>query len=151
MILAPCLFSSLAVSPAEYEYQSPRLTQSTPPDAYSAYQTATGATVDETTGLLTVTKDQYDTLENISFYIGGEGFILTPNAQIWPVCFDSYTHVHTLLLTQYLQRSLNTAIGGSPGNIYLVIASIGVPSGQGFDFMMGQTFLERFYSYYGEC
>lgn len=72
------------------------LAQSTLSDAYSAYQTATGATVDETTGLLTVTKEQYDNLENLSFVIGGEGFILTPNAQIWPVCFDPYTHISSL-------------------------------------------------------
>lgn len=52
---------------------------------------------------------------------------LTPNAQIWP-------------------RSLNTAIGGSADDIYLVVNDIGSDSGSGLDFINGYTFLERFYS-----
>jgi cathepsin E len=52
---------------------------------------------------------------------------LTPNAQIWP-------------------RALNTDIGGVAGDIYLIVNSIGTPSGEGLDFINGQTFLERFYA-----
>jgi cathepsin E len=58
---------------------------------------------------------------------GGVTYALTPNAQIWP-------------------RSLNTAIGGSANNIYLVVIDSGSPSGQGLDFINGYAFLERFYS-----
>ncbi|KAK2465529.1 hypothetical protein APHAL10511_002421 [Amanita phalloides] len=41
---------------------------------------------------------------------------------------------------------LDSAIGGSPSSIYLVVADIGSPSGSGLDFIDGYTFLERFYS-----
>jgi cathepsin E len=51
----------------------------------------------------------------------------TANAQLWP-------------------RALNTAIGGNTNNIYLIVGSIGTPSGEGFDFVDGMVFLERFYS-----
>ena len=48
-------------------------------------------------------------------------------------------------LTQVLPQ-LNTAIGGDPNSIYLVIGDIGTRTGAGLDFINGQTFLERFYS-----
>ncbi|KAH9837240.1 acid protease [Rhodofomes roseus] len=54
---------------------------------------------------------------------------LTANAQIWP-------------------RSLNSAIGGTADDIYLVVNSIGSASGEGLDFINGYAFLERFYSVY---
>ena len=56
-------------------------------------------------------------------------FELTPNAQIWP-------------------RSLNSKIGGTAGSIYLIVSDLRTNSGQGLDFINGQTFLERFYSVY---
>ncbi|KZT02222.1 acid protease [Laetiporus sulphureus 93-53] len=96
-------------------------------DGYSAYMEATGATEDETTGLLTISSTDYDNLQSLFFNIGGTSFELTANAQTWP-------------------RSLNTAIGGSADDIYLVISSTGTPSGEGLDFINGYTFLERFYS-----
>ena len=40
---------------------------------------------------------------------------------------------------------LNTAIGGSPNFVYLITADLGTPSGEGFDFVDGMVFLERFY------
>ena len=49
---------------------------------------------------------------------------------------------------QIFPRSLNTVIGGTSGNIYLVVGDIGKPSGQGLDFINGYAFLERFYSVY---
>ena len=54
-------------------------------------------------------------------------FELTPNAQIWP-------------------RALNSEIGGTAGVIYLIVGDLRRNSGQGLDFVNGQTFLERFYS-----
>ncbi|KAF7792263.1 hypothetical protein EIP86_003299 [Pleurotus ostreatoroseus] len=98
-------------------------------DAFAAYQEATGATQDQTTGLLTIDQDQFDSLQTLSFFVEDEAFLLTPNAQIWP-------------------RSLNTAIGGSADSIYLIVSNLGTPSGQGLDFINGQTFLERFYSHF---
>ncbi|KAG1754953.1 aspartic peptidase domain-containing protein [Suillus paluster] len=96
-------------------------------DAYTKYQSATGATLDQVTDLLSISLTQYHALKNLNFNIGKTTYSLTPNAQIWP-------------------RSLNTYLGGSSGSIYLVVADIGTPSGQGLDFINGQTFLERFYS-----
>ncbi|KAF9228380.1 acid protease [Gyrodon lividus] len=96
-------------------------------DAFNTYQSLTGAIMDETTGLLTITASQYAKLKTLTFNIGGVAYDLIPNAQIFP-------------------RSLNTAIGGSASSIYLVVGDIGTPSGYGLDFINGYTFLERYYS-----
>lgn len=40
-------------------------------DAFEAYQQATGATMDNTTGLLKFTPEQYKQLESMFFNIGG--------------------------------------------------------------------------------
>ncbi|KAG0707572.1 aspartic peptidase domain-containing protein [Suillus ampliporus] len=87
-------------------------------NAYTKYQSATGATPDQTTGLLRVTLTQYDALQNLNFNVGSNTYALTPNGQIWPPA----------------------------GYIYLVVNNLGEPSGEGLDFINGQTFLERFYS-----
>lgn len=52
---------------------------------------------------------------------------MTPNGQIWP-------------------RTLNTYIGGTTDAIYGIVNDLGTPSGEGLDFINGQTFIERFYS-----
>ncbi|KAF8140531.1 aspartic peptidase domain-containing protein [Boletus edulis] len=96
-------------------------------NAYTKYQSATGATLDRTTGLLKLTTTQYDALQNLNFNVGAVTYALTPNGQIWP-------------------RSLNTYIGGTTGSIYSIVNNLGSPSGQGLDFINGQSFLERFYS-----
>ncbi|KAJ7354296.1 aspartic peptidase A1 [Mycena albidolilacea] len=99
-------------------------------DAFNKYKYATGAVLDTTTGLLTITAAQYAALQNLDFVIGGVTYALTPNAQIWP-------------------RSLNTAIGGSASCIYLVVTDLGTNSGEAeFDVINGYAFLERFYSVY---
>lgn len=54
-------------------------------------------------------------------------FEFTANAQAWP-------------------RSLNTLIGGTAGNVYLIVNSVGANTGSGLDFINGFAFLERFYS-----
>lgn len=89
----------------------------------------TGAVLDETTGLLTLTPSQFANLKSLFFNVNGTSFEVTANAQAWP-------------------RSLNSLIGGSSDKVYLIVADIGFPSGQGLDFINGQTFLERFYSVY---
>ncbi|KAG1884799.1 acid protease [Suillus subluteus] len=96
-------------------------------DAFNKYQSATGATLDSNTGLLMITSDQYANLQTLNFNIGGTSYGLTPNGQIWP-------------------RSLNSDIGGSSNNIYLVVNDIGSNSGGGLDFINGYSFLQRFYS-----
>ncbi|KAH9057474.1 aspartic peptidase domain-containing protein [Lactarius vividus] len=98
-------------------------------DAFQTYQQVTGATLDQITGLLTLTNSQFENLQSLFFDIGGVQYELTPNAQIWP-------------------RVLNTAIGGTEGGIYLIVSDLGSPSGQGLDFINGFTFLQRFYSVY---
>ncbi|KAG1834832.1 acid protease [Suillus variegatus] len=96
-------------------------------DAFQKYQVATGATVDNNTGLLMITSAQYANLQTLNFNIGGVNYGLTANAQIWP-------------------RSLNTDIGGSSDSIYLIVNDIGTHSGSGLDFINGYSFLQRFYS-----
>ncbi|TFY69680.1 hypothetical protein EVJ58_g276 [Rhodofomes roseus] len=96
-------------------------------DAYSKYKSAVGGKEDESTGLLRISSSQYSKLSTLNFNIGGTTYGLTANAQIWP-------------------RSLNSAIGGSSGDIYLVVGDIGSDSGEGLDFINGYAFLERFYS-----
>ncbi|KAG2032183.1 aspartic peptidase domain-containing protein [Suillus americanus] len=98
-------------------------------DAFVKYQVATGATLDQSTGLLQISSDQYDQLQSLYFTIGGVTYELIPNGQIWP-------------------RSLNSAIGGTTNGIYLIVANSGSNSGSGLDFTNGYCFLERFYSVY---
>lgn len=120
-------------------------------DAFKKYQSATGV-LDQTTSLLTITSVQLANLESffinvndvcVSSYHGlvtgsveqylfllqQDGLELTPNAQIWP-------------------RNLNAAIGGTAGNIYLIVQDNGANSGSGLDFTLGQSFIERLYSVY---
>ena len=53
-------------------------------DAFQKYQSATGATLDENTGLLRLSTADYDNLEDMTFTIGGVEYTFTANAQIWP-------------------------------------------------------------------
>jgi hypothetical protein len=96
-------------------------------DAFEIYQKETGAIMDQATGLLKVTPDQFKNMQSMNFEIGDASFELTPNAQIWP-------------------RALSSALGGDEGSIYLVFASMGENSGTGLDFINGFTMLQRFYS-----
>ncbi|KAF5385370.1 hypothetical protein D9615_001228 [Tricholomella constricta] len=96
-------------------------------DAFARYLSATGAVQDQATGLLRITSAQFANLQSLFFTINGVTFEFTANAQLWP-------------------RALNTAIGGTTNNIYLIVGNLGTPSGEGFDFINGYAFLERFYS-----
>ena len=40
-------------------------------DAYNSYVQATGATFDQTVGLLSLTEDEYENLESLFFHING--------------------------------------------------------------------------------
>ncbi|KAH8986198.1 hypothetical protein EDB92DRAFT_1277032 [Lactarius akahatsu] len=94
------------------------------PHTHYRYKTATGAVLDASTGLLRIAPTQFNNLQSLFFTAGGISFELTANAQIW-------------------LRAPNTFIGGTSGNIYLVVNDIGTPSGEGLDFINGYTFLER--------
>ncbi|KAG5718082.1 Polyporopepsin [Termitomyces sp. T112] len=98
------------------------------PDAFHRYVNATGAVFDIPTGLLVITEKQFLSLKPLFFNINGVSYELTPNAQVWP-------------------RSLNTFAGGKPDSIYLIVGNLGLSTG-GLDFIIGYTFLERFYTVY---
>ncbi|KAL5501258.1 hypothetical protein ACEPAH_9645 [Sanghuangporus vaninii] len=96
-------------------------------DAFDTYTSLTGATIDNNVGLLSISSEGFSNLQSLFFNVGGTSFEFTPNAQLWP-------------------RALNTAIGGSTNDIFLIVADLGSNSGEGFDFVNGMVFLERFYS-----
>ncbi|KAF8497321.1 aspartic peptidase A1 [Gautieria morchelliformis] len=96
-------------------------------DAFARYTAATGGVLDNATGLLRLTTAQFANLQSLFFHVDETTFELTANAQAWP-------------------RSLNSQIGGDADSVYLIVADIGRPSGQGLDFINGFAFLERFYS-----
>ncbi|KAJ6580000.1 aspartic peptidase A1 [Mycena vulgaris] len=96
-------------------------------NGFRAYRSATGAVLDGPTGLLRMTAAQFANLQSLFFTTNGVTLEFTANAQLWP-------------------RVLNTAIGGTANSIYLIVADLGTPSGEGLDFINGFAFLERFYS-----
>ncbi|KAG2358899.1 aspartic peptidase domain-containing protein [Suillus spraguei] len=97
-------------------------------DAYERYRAATGGTVNNMAhGLLQISIDQYNVLDSLNFYIGEETYSLTRNAQIWP-------------------RSLNHIVFGNHNDVFLVVKSLLTPSGTRCNFVMGQVFLQRFYT-----
>ncbi|KAF7364898.1 Acid protease [Mycena venus] len=100
-----------------------------PKKTFEAYCCATGATLDQTTGLLTVTQEQYGRMKSMMFNIGGVQYALTKNAQIWP-------------------RSQNEQLGVPSDKICLIFASMGDMENPGLCFINGFTFLQRFYSVY---
>lgn len=95
-------------------------------NSFNAYIRATGGVLDNNVGLFRITQAQFNALQNLNFNIGGTTFSLTPNAQIFP-------------------RALNTLIGGSASDIFLIAGDLGAEEA-GFDFVNGYVFLERFYS-----
>ncbi|KAI0363762.1 aspartic proteinase precursor [Pilatotrama ljubarskyi] len=95
-------------------------------DYFAAYLGASGAKHDLKTGFLRINPDQVSNLQSLFFHIGNTTYEFTPDAQIWP-------------------RALNSLIGGDDSHVYLIIGDLGVNSEQGFNFVNGMTFLERFY------
>ena len=74
-------------------------------------------------------------------------FEFTPNAQTWPRSVSSFGAFELgMSLMPTICEKLNTDIGGDTGSTYLVVGNLGSSSGKGLDFIMGLTFLERFYS-----
>ncbi|KAJ7213858.1 aspartic peptidase domain-containing protein, partial [Mycena pura] len=101
-----------------------------PNKAMDAYQQMTGAVMDPTCGLLTVTEEQYNNMDSLMFNIGGVQYELTKNAQIWPRC-------------------MNSMLGLPPNKIALIFASMGdIGDSDGLCFINGFAWLQRFYSVY---
>jgi len=95
-------------------------------DAFDRYRTATKAVMNESVGLLEITPAQFKKMKSLYFHINGASYELIPEAQIWP-------------------PALNKMIGGRHDSVYLMFGKLGTNTGQGFDFILGYTFLERFY------
>lgn len=92
-----------------------------PSSIYDNYMAKTGAVVDAATGWLRVDATQFGNLQDLTFSFNGQSITLTPNAQIWP-------------------RALNSAIGGDPNGIYLIVASMQTDIDvTNFDFVLGKT------------
>lgn len=96
-------------------------------DYFNKFKSATGGTVDSTTGLLKIPSSKYSTLKNFTIKVGGTSFNLTPSQYIVPQSEVSY-------------------YGGTSGSYYAYIGDLGSTSGQGLDFIYGQKFLENYYS-----
>ncbi|KAJ7160045.1 acid protease [Mycena filopes] len=119
-----------------------------PSCVFQEYQKMTGAVLDQSTGLLTVSEEQYNAMDSMKFCIGGVRSLLpsrsfssthtrpqveyelTKNAQIWPRC-------------------MNETLGAAKDKIYLIFADMGdIKIGDGLCFINGFTMLQRFYSVY---
>ncbi|KAJ7643865.1 acid protease [Roridomyces roridus] len=96
-----------------------------PQDAFNCYQQQTGATLDPNTGLLTVTKAQYDQMKSMYFCVGDQKYEFIPNAQI--LCRNQ---------------------SDSPDAITLAFMSMGDIQHDGLCFINGYAFLQRYYSVY---
>ena len=94
-------------------------------DAYNLYVGAIGAIRDEITGLLVINEVQYGKLQPLYVDIGDRTYVLSANAQIWPL-------------------ALNYLIHGDKDYVYLIIYDLGPGAGVGF--VAGLPFLERFYT-----
>lgn len=114
-------------------------------DALARYRTATGAVLDNTTGLLRITAAQFANLQSLFFTINGVSYPLFATGNGFLTFIPKVTYEFTAN-AQLWPRALNTDIGGTAGNIYLIVGDLGTPSGEGFDFVNGFAFLERFYS-----
>ncbi|KAF7966324.1 hypothetical protein HWV62_39166 [Athelia sp. TMB] len=92
---------------------------------FEGYLQNSGGSYNTTENLISFTPAQYAALKPLNFIIGGGKFTLSANAQIWP-------------------RKLNSLIGGEEGEIYSIVSTFGneLP----FNFILGYSFLERFYS-----
>ncbi|PCH36920.1 acid protease [Wolfiporia cocos MD-104 SS10] len=108
-----------------------------PSSAYDSYISATGATYDDTTGLIKFTTTQYDDLQPLDFTIGGATYSFTANAQIWPRSMSDLGPLQ-----------LNTYIGGESDAIYGIVSDLGSSAETGFEFIDGYVWLERFYFVY---
>ena len=103
--------------------------------AFEAYKTATGGTLDESTGLLEISSEQFQNLQPLNFTIEDSSgtlhsYSFVADAQIWP-------------------QALNANIGGKAGAFYLVVGQVPESvASEGISFVLGSVFLERIYTAY---
>lgn len=90
-----------------------------------------GAKLDSTTGLIEIPPAAISSMQPLNFNIGGTVFSMTVAAQLIP-------------------QDQNTAWGGVANKQYGVVSSLGSPSGEGLDFIIGQKFMERYYAVSGD-
>jgi hypothetical protein len=76
--------------------------------AFNAYQHATGAQLDDKTGFLRVSQEQYDSMGSLRMCVGEDKFEITRDAQRWP-------------------KALNAVIGGDGDGVYLVVSDVSFP------------------------
>lgn len=134
-------------------------------DAYNSYTSATGATADETTGLLRIDPSQYSSLSDLTFTIGSVSMTLPCHILVSSLRPTGNVHLHAqrpdLASIGECRRSfnsgngwlsilqLNSVIGGSDDYIYLLVQDVGfLDELFGLDFINGQTWLERYYFVY---
>lgn len=97
-------------------------------DFFSVYLNAIpGATVDNTTGLIEIPPSSVSSMQPISFFAADHVFFMDVAAQLIPT-------------------DQNTAWGGVAGKQYGVVNKLGANSGQGLDFVLGMTYMERYYA-----
>ncbi|KAL4065642.1 aspartic peptidase domain-containing protein [Scleroderma yunnanense] len=97
-------------------------------DFFAAYMKAIpGAHLDAKTGLLEIPRSSIPKMHSLHFNIGGSSFSLDVRAQLVPA-------------------SQNMAWGGHTSKYYGIVGQIGNYSGAGFDFILGLSFMERFYA-----
>ncbi|KIO07573.1 hypothetical protein M404DRAFT_8365 [Pisolithus tinctorius Marx 270] len=96
-------------------------------DFFDVYRSSIpGATLDKSTGLITIPPSSIPYMQPLNFTIGDTIFSMDVAAQLIPT-------------------DQNEAWGGVAGKQYGVVANLGTLSGQGLDFIIGQKFMERYY------
>ncbi|KIK92610.1 hypothetical protein PAXRUDRAFT_146921 [Paxillus rubicundulus Ve08.2h10] len=97
-------------------------------DFFTVYMDAIpGAKMDPNTGLLEIPKSSVASMQPLNFTIGCTVFSMDVAAQLIPT-------------------DQNTIWGGVESKHYGVLGNLGDPSGEGLDFIIGQKFIERYYT-----
>ena len=95
---------------------------------FSAYTKAIpGAKLDKESGLLEIPESSISKLRPLTFDIGGRPFTVDAGSQVVPT-------------------TENSAWGGDPAKHYSIVGSLGLDVGDGMNFVLGASFLERFYA-----
>jgi hypothetical protein len=86
-----------------------------------------GSYYDNQSAFFVIPSSSIANMQPLDFMIGGTVFTMDVAAQLIPV-------------------DQNTVWGGNPGLQYGTVGPLGHFSGQGFDFILGQKFLEKYYA-----
>jgi hypothetical protein len=86
-----------------------------------------GSYYDNQTGFIVIPSPSIRNMQPLNFTIGGTVFTMDVAAQIIPV-------------------DQNSAWSGNPGVQYGTVGPLGHQSGQGWDFILGQKFLEKYFA-----